>query len=51
MKRQKQVIFIKVQLSVWTIHDVKKRETAKKNNLTIRNIFYRLWIYCINQNT
>lgn len=41
--------FYKGAISVWTIYDVKKRETAKKNNLNYLEIFSIDFDYCINQ--
>jgi hypothetical protein len=41
--------FYKGAIDVWTIRDVIKRETAKKNNLNYLEIFSMDFDYCINQ--
>lgn len=48
-KKSKASNFYKGAINVWTIKDVEKRETAKKNNLNYLEIFLIDFNYCVEQ--
>ena len=48
-EKSKISVFYKTAINVWTVRDVEKRETAKKNNLNYLEIFSIDFNYCISQ--
>ena len=48
-EKSKISVFYKTAINVWTVRDVEKRETAKKNNLNYLEIFSIDFDYCVEQ--
>jgi hypothetical protein len=48
-EKSKTSVFYKTAINIWTVRDVKKRETARNNNLNYLEIFSIDFNYCVEQ--